>query len=191
MSRFRTLLHPATGIAILALVVSLGSGAVAAGLITGADIKDNSVTGADVKEPSLGKVPKATNADKVGGVQVKKIRYVKTGAQSKSTILNLNGLILKASCDGELVTLTANTTSDDAELNYSSIDTGNNNADVTFSDSFASGSEITLPADTSSHTDTQKDIRFVSAEGKQVQVWLSEEDNLGSAACVLFGYAIS
>ena len=36
---------------------------VAAGLITGADIKNDSVTGKDVKESSLAKVKAATNAD--------------------------------------------------------------------------------------------------------------------------------
>lgn len=159
--------------------------------VTGAKVAADTLTGADVKESTLAKVPAAAKADTVKGVKVTKIRYVKTGSQSESTILDLNGLILRASCDGQLVTLTARTTSDDAELNYISVDAGNSATDTYFNDIFTSADSIELPTSTSSHMDTQKDIRFVSAEGKQVQVWLSEEDDLGSAACVLYGYAIS
>lgn len=58
---------------LLALFVALGGSAYAAALITSADVKNrslrgidikkNAVKGSEVKEPSLGKVPKATNAD--------------------------------------------------------------------------------------------------------------------------------
>jgi hypothetical protein len=44
---------PAAGLVALALMVSAGSGAVAAGLITGAQIKDGTVTTADVKDHTL------------------------------------------------------------------------------------------------------------------------------------------
>jgi hypothetical protein len=44
---------PAAGLVAIALIVSAGSGAVAAGLITGAQIKDGTVTTADVKDHTL------------------------------------------------------------------------------------------------------------------------------------------
>lgn len=59
---------PATTIAMLALVISLGGVAFAAapaikGLITGARVADNSLTGADIRELTLAKVPNANNVD--------------------------------------------------------------------------------------------------------------------------------
>jgi hypothetical protein len=76
-----------TVIAVVALFVALGGTAVAKVLITGANIKNHSLTGADIKngsitgsnlkkntvggkqvnEGSLGQVPSAANADKLGG----------------------------------------------------------------------------------------------------------------------------
>jgi len=43
------------------------------GTLTQWDIKDNSATGSDVVESSLGKVPSAANADKLGGVAAKPV----------------------------------------------------------------------------------------------------------------------
>lgn len=55
-------------VACVALFLALSGTAVAAkGLITGADIQDNSVTGADVQESSLGKVGDADTLDGQSG----------------------------------------------------------------------------------------------------------------------------
>lgn len=63
--RKATLRHVrANAVAYVALFLALNGTAVAAkGLITGADIQDNSVTGADVQESSLGKVGDADTLD--------------------------------------------------------------------------------------------------------------------------------
>jgi hypothetical protein len=53
LQRMRSQLKFANVIAVIALFVALGSGAYAAGLITGKQIKNNSVKGKDVKESSL------------------------------------------------------------------------------------------------------------------------------------------
>jgi hypothetical protein len=86
-TRFSRRPSAGTILAVVALFVALGGTAVAKVLITGADVKNhsltgvdikkrsltganianNSVTGKQVKESSLGRVPSATNADKLGG----------------------------------------------------------------------------------------------------------------------------
>jgi hypothetical protein len=78
MTRLGT--SPALLVAGLALVVAVSSGtaAVAASLITGAQIKDrsitavdvarNALTGVEINESKLGVVPRATTADKLAGV---------------------------------------------------------------------------------------------------------------------------
>jgi hypothetical protein len=55
-------------VAYLALFLALGGTSFAAGkLLTGADIKDDSLTGDDIVESSLAKVPSAGNADQLAG----------------------------------------------------------------------------------------------------------------------------
>ena len=68
--RFLRLPSPAMGVAMIALAVALGGTATAGGLLlTGADIKDNSLTGADVKNASLtardfrGTIPASVDVD--------------------------------------------------------------------------------------------------------------------------------
>ena len=52
----RTRLTPATGVALLALVMATTGSAAAAKMITGANIKDSTLTGADVRNGNLGLV---------------------------------------------------------------------------------------------------------------------------------------
>jgi hypothetical protein len=82
LSKFGRFLRQNT-VAMLALFIALSGTTFAASLalprnsvgtkqlkrnaVTSVKIKNNQVTGADVKESSLAKVPKATNADKLGG----------------------------------------------------------------------------------------------------------------------------
>src|SRR3954453_515362 len=53
MSPFRSLFHPATTLGAVAILLGLSSTAFAAGVITGADIKDGSVTTADIRNGTL------------------------------------------------------------------------------------------------------------------------------------------
>lgn len=191
MSRFRTLLHPATFIALLALLVSLGSGAVAAGLITGADIKDNSVTGKDVKESTLAKVKAATNADKVGGTVVKRISYVRNADEGNSTILKIGSFSLVASCSSGSVTVKAKTTSDDAEVVSYVWDASGEEQASGYEDTFVSGSPFEIAVPTSSgHSDAIGSIRYLANNGDQVLVEMWEEDDIAAGDCVLAGYAL-
>ncbi len=67
------LFKPANAIAFLALCLALGGTAVAAGLITGAKIKNSSLTGADIRKSSLTgsdvKNKSLTKADFKGSIQ--------------------------------------------------------------------------------------------------------------------------
>jgi hypothetical protein len=53
MSRLHSLFHPASILSVVALTVGVGSTAFAAGMITGADIKDGTVTTADIHDGTL------------------------------------------------------------------------------------------------------------------------------------------
>src|SRR3954463_13814756 len=93
---------PALIVASLALAVALGGTAFAAPIrhlvasIDGSDIKDNTVTGKQVKESSLAAVPDARTVD---GVTVRKVFYApKHKTETETKILELGGLVLKASC---------------------------------------------------------------------------------------------
>ncbi|MDT4942272.1 MAG: hypothetical protein QOJ34_2361, partial [Pseudonocardiales bacterium] len=108
---------PALVVASLALAVALGGTAFAAPLrnlvasingatiqdhsIAGVKLKNDTVTGKQVKESSLGTVPNATT---VGGFTVREIFYAPPhNTATQKTILQLGGLVLKASCaNGDL-----------------------------------------------------------------------------------------
>jgi hypothetical protein len=72
--------------------------------VTGVKLKNDTVTGKQVKESGLAKVPKAANADTVGGSTVRKVFYApKAESATPKTILHLGGLLLKATCgNGDL-----------------------------------------------------------------------------------------
>ncbi len=108
---------PALIVASLALVVAIGGTAYATTTISGRTITDhtiagrklidNTLTGTQIKESALATVPKASqaaNASKVGGFTVRKVFYAPTtNSTTPKTILNLGGLVLKATCaNGDL-----------------------------------------------------------------------------------------
>ena len=59
--------------------------------ITGGKVKPDTLTGKQIKESSLGKVPKATNSDKVGGSIVKQISYRVALRQSRADAVLARG----------------------------------------------------------------------------------------------------
>src|SRR5437764_402987 len=109
---------PALIVASFALVIAAGGTAYATvTTINGSSITDHSIagrklindtlTGTQINESGLGTVPKASlaaNASKVGGFTVRKIFYAPTtNSTTPKTILNLGGLVLKATCgNGDL-----------------------------------------------------------------------------------------
>jgi hypothetical protein len=64
-------------------------------------VGQDALTGANIAESSLATVPNAsnaTNAGKVNGRSVEKIAFVAGGGTGPTTVLNLNGLTLVATC---------------------------------------------------------------------------------------------
>jgi hypothetical protein len=125
-------------VAVIALFgATLGGTVYAASKISGKSIKKNSlpgnrikkntVTGKQVKESSLGKVPKAGNADTVNGMSVSKGQLVLSSGSG--TLFSKFGLEITATCTGSVLTLTAkNTATGDANFgsNTYTLTTNNN-----------------------------------------------------------------
>ena len=67
--------------------------------VTTPKIKNGAVTGAKINLATLGKVPRAANADTVGGQTIKGFgQTVANGTTTQQTVLSLNGLTLTLSC---------------------------------------------------------------------------------------------
>jgi hypothetical protein len=121
---------PALIVACVALVIALGGTAYATSTISGRTITDHSIagrklinntlTGNQIKESALGTVPKANraaNASKVGGVTVRKVFYApRTNSTTPNTILQLGGLVLKATCSHGDLEVVMTSTVDHAHL---------------------------------------------------------------------------
>jgi hypothetical protein len=124
---------PALVVATLALVVALGGTAFAAPIrrfvasidgakiqnhsIAGVKLKSNTVTGSRVKESTLATVPRAANAETVGGITVRKVFYAPTTNSAKpKTILELGGLVLTATCGNGDLDVRMTSTVDHAHL---------------------------------------------------------------------------
>jgi hypothetical protein len=124
---------PAFVVASLALVVALGGTAFAAPIrhglasidgstiknhsVPGVKLKNDTVTGRQIKESSLAAVPHAVNANTVGGVTMRKVFYApKTNSATPTTILNVGGLVLKATCNNGDVQILVTSTVDHAHL---------------------------------------------------------------------------
>jgi hypothetical protein len=92
------------------------------------DIAINGVTGEDVKEDTLAKVPsalladtatKATSADDVGGVTMRRIAYSGAAGSDFVEVLNVGGLRLEARCsNGPVLQVRANPEAANAELSW-------------------------------------------------------------------------
>jgi hypothetical protein len=118
---------PAFIVACLALFVALGGTAYATGKINGSSIvnrsiartkvKLNTLTGAEINESRLGTIPHATDADKVGGVTVRRVFYAPpTSTATPTKILQLGGLVLTATCVDGGVEVVMTSTVDHADL---------------------------------------------------------------------------
>jgi hypothetical protein len=101
---------PALIVASLALAVAASGTAYAVTSINGSSIVDHSVKGrklvndtltsTQIRESSLGVVPRAGNASKVGGATVRDVFYAPTAATGTPTkLFSLGGLVVKAVCE--------------------------------------------------------------------------------------------
>lgn len=195
----KSLRTPAFWIALLALLVATSGTAYAAMVVTTKEVKDRSLLGKDLKkntlttteidESSLDVAATSTN-----GVVPLWIYWTEPPVQpaAGTEIFILNGLTVRALCSNGEVTLTAETTSTDAEISWVNQDAdgapngGQNGSTV--NDVFtASFGPVTLAG--GDHSDMIGSLRYVSADGNTVIAELTEEDNLGSSSCVISGFA--
>ena len=117
------------------------------GTVAGSDVGSNTLTGADILESSLGTVPSAAaanvaatansansantantadNATSVGGVRVVRIASFLPDNNAETTVLDVGGFQIKATCSGasQISALTADTTAADGFLVSHSVDHG-------------------------------------------------------------------
>lgn len=136
---------PSMAVAFAALVVALGGTAVALpgkntvdsgdikkggvkrtdiarNAVIGGKVKNESLTGSDVQERTFRQVPSAGVAGSVGGVTFRPFRYANDGTGPAEQILDFGGLTLAASCDLDVLTLTAGSKVADAELGSYSVE---------------------------------------------------------------------
>lgn len=183
------------------------------------DIRNNTVSGNDVNESSLGVVPNAANANhaltatnannanlasnastavnaansaKVGGLSVRKIRFQVEPVVGVTTILNLNGLILKASCPSSGgLTLTASgpgTAGSTAHL-QSYTTSGTTTQNSVFDSSLLTTDNVNLLV-------TDNDLErghteFEGPGGATVSaVWATESFSQTGPDCIVTGHAI-
>jgi hypothetical protein len=124
-TRFRP--SPALIVAIFALVVAMGGAAyatvvingrsIAAHSIAGRKLIDNTLTGRQINEARLATVPRAANANAVGGITVRKVFYApRTNSTTPTTILHVGGLVLTATCGHGDLDVVMTSTVDHAHL---------------------------------------------------------------------------
>jgi hypothetical protein len=160
--------------------------------VTGAKVKDNSLTGADVLESSLGKVPSATAADKVGGSTVKSFVASVVNGGAAATVLDLNGLIITLTCTaGNVVFVANNNSGENAQLRLEGH--GNTNGP------FDNGTSNLTATSNFALNDTENigsgSAHYLRANGTGVSAsygWRNDALGTGGpVACRVFGFAVS
>lgn len=192
----KSLRTPAFWIALLALLVATSGTAYAAMVVTTKEVKDRSLLGKDLKKNTVTGVEVDENSLQVGnlnGATIVKISYQKPpiNPAGGSTVLDFDGLNLRAECGADnIITLTATTVSDDAELTWIAQDAdGNPQNTSNFYDTFTAGTgERKLffgdPGDQVAQ------LRYSSADGITITADLTAEDSLDGTTCILRGWAI-
>jgi hypothetical protein len=92
---------------------------IARSAVNGPKVANGSITGKDVKEGTLGKVRRAefaNSAGVIGGVTFSPFRYANDGTGGPEQILDFGGLVLIASCNLDVLSLSAGSKVPDAEL---------------------------------------------------------------------------
>lgn len=193
----KSLRSPALWIALLALVVAMSGTAYAAVMVTSKEVKDRSLLGKDLKKNTV----TGTEVDEsrlqiasANGVVPVWIYWTEPPIQPAGgvTILELNGLTVKASCSQSETTLTASTVSSDAEIAWIARDAdgapnGGQNG-TTIDDNFtAATGPLTLFG--GDHSEMVGSLRYVAADGNTVMAEITEEDGVGSSSCVVSGFA--
>ncbi len=216
---------PAMVVAFLALLAAIGgtaaalpgtntvdSGDIRKGGVKRADIARNavngpkvakgSITGREVNEGTLGRVGRAETAGtagSVGGVTFRPFRYGNDGTGAEEQILEFGGLTLAASCNLDVLSLTAGSKVPDAELGSYSVEadepsdpTGVQNE--AFDGDFDPGDTVNLVPD--DEDEEVGELRYSKRDGTSVSVQFHiYGGNNGAGAdagrCAVSGVALS
>jgi len=163
--------------------------------VRSADVLDNSLTGADVSEATLGKVPDADTLDGVdssgfvrGSGSIQKVDFRANDGTGLTTILDLGGLQLLATCDSSFgqgpkdLRIFWTSTVDNASLGVSYSQFLDGTAHTDYTSHMATGGTIS-----EGNLSTDDDDRTVGTmvytrpEGGSVSVAFQAEDSNGSA----------
>ncbi|HEU4802094.1 MAG TPA: hypothetical protein VFS73_02855 [Solirubrobacterales bacterium] len=137
----------------------------------------------EAKAPGLS----VANADTVDGNRVVQIDFRPAGAANE-VILDLNGLRMRADCNGTNDTITAETTVANSEIYFNTVRAGLSETSGD-DDDFNPGDSLNLhPGQTSRELVGQ--VRYVSGAGDSVVVQWGSGSDIPGATCLTFGYAI-
>jgi hypothetical protein len=176
---------PALIVASLALVVAASGTAYAAATINGSSIAghsiagrkliNNTLTGKQIKESRLATVPKAVNAEAVGGITMRKVFYApKTNSATPTTILHLGGLVLTATCNNGDLEVLMTSTVDHAHLASEMWNSaGDGNADGLHHSDFGPNSAIHLDSLGDGNAWGETSFTYTRANGTVVNGQLS------------------
>jgi hypothetical protein len=164
---------------------------IARNAVNGRKVAKNSITGADVKEGTLGKVGRAETANtagSVGGVTFRPFRYANDGTGAEELILDFGGLTMSASCNLDVLSLTAGSKVPDAELGA----TGAHN--TAYDVDFDPGDVVNLVPD--DEDEEVGELRYSKRDGTSVSVQFHIfGGNNGAGAdegrCAVSGVALS
>lgn len=184
---------PAMAVAVVAMAFALVGTAVAANdgtiypKLTKSKVKKIAKKQAnkqiEAKAPGLS----VANADTVDGNRVVQIDFRPAGAANE-VILDLNGLRMRADCNGTNDTITAETTVANSEIYFNTVRAGLSETSGD-DDDFNPGDSLNLhPGQTSRELVGQ--VRYVSGAGDSVVVQWGSGSDIPGATCLTFGYAI-
>jgi hypothetical protein len=144
-----------------------------ANTITRGDIAFDTLTGGSILESSLGTVPSAST---VAGLAPRNIRYTSSTTATRRTILDLGGLKLEASCNGDPQVFASTTVSGGAIRFFSVTDSGIAKAGAEIVTSLTAGNE------------GQVQVSLLRPDGGHVEAILAYAEETG---CRIAGHAVA
>lgn len=132
----------------------------------------------------------AISAATVGGKRIVEIDLRAPSVAAGTTILNLNGFQLKASCSVSSEALDAATTAADSEVASISTDAGNGDVRVAAEDEFDPGTDFPLGPGAGQPSERLYNINYTGGDGRNVGVQLVTDDDVGANDCIYTGFAI-
>lgn len=173
---------------------TVGSAQIKNGQVKSVDIRNNAVVGADVLESSLSGV----NAAKIGGLEVKKVRYQRSAGAGSTTVLSFPGHFrLDASCvssdlEVTLVSLETGLSAFASSTNqFAADEDGTNDLQSNHDDAINGGESFSVDVgDESFGTTRIIDLRVAGNSGFAADVHLYYEGGTPLGQCRLTGIGI-